>query len=220
MHSTLLIAAALVVGPGLGPAPVPPAVPSDTPAVQIRLNHDGRYRAGDRVKVQVRIRDDGYLLVLHIDAEGRLRVLFPLNPGDDSFVRGGHELEIRGRGDRSAFAAAQPGRGTVYAAVSSAPFQLAPYTEGGQWDLRALDRVPASRDVEAELNDFVRGMATTHFDYDLLRYDVAGPSVAGAGRPHGGWAYRSYAPRGGTQVFIGFGFGFAHRGIHGFHRVH
>ena len=41
-----------------------------------------------RVQGTFRVDDDAYVLVGHIDAEGTLRVIFPLNPGDDGLVRG------------------------------------------------------------------------------------------------------------------------------------
>src|SRR5712691_12843263 len=90
--------------------------------VTVRLNHD-QYRAGDRARVYVETAQDGYLVVLHADAEGRVRVLFPLDPSDDDFVRGGKRFEVRGRGDRDAFQIeSDEGSGTVLAAVAKDPF--------------------------------------------------------------------------------------------------
>ena len=65
------------------------ATAGDDPAIQIWISNDRRFLPGDRAKVQVRTRQDGYLLVFHVDPAGHLRVLFPIDPGDDSFVRGG-----------------------------------------------------------------------------------------------------------------------------------
>ena len=79
------------------------SVGGDDPAIQIWISNDRRFLPGDRAKVQVRTREDGYLLVLHADPDGHLRVLFPLDPGDDNFVRGGPKYEIRGRGGRESF---------------------------------------------------------------------------------------------------------------------
>ena len=69
---------------------------------RVTLNHQ-TYNRGDRARVTVRVRDDGYVVVLHEDADGHVRVLFPVDPGDDNFLKGGQEYEIRGRGDREAF---------------------------------------------------------------------------------------------------------------------
>ena len=149
-----------------------PAVQNDDPAVQLWISNDRRFLPGDRVKVHVRSEDDGYLVVLHTDPDGHLRVLFPLDPGDDNYVRGGKRYEIRDRGDREAFEADRTGRGTVYAAVSRAPFRFEGYVLGDHWDYRTLapDRLP--REPEAELTELVRRLAGGSFDYDVLTYDV------------------------------------------------
>ena len=70
------------------------------------------------------MRDDGYVVVLHADANGRVRVLFPVDPGDDNFMKGGQDYEIRGRGDKDAFQVTSTGAGTVYAAVSMDPMHF------------------------------------------------------------------------------------------------
>ena len=76
--------------------------PNDPPAVRVQLNHD-QFRSGDNARVYVETARDGYLIVLHADPQGRVRVLFPLDPSDDDFVRGGRRQELRGRSDRDAF---------------------------------------------------------------------------------------------------------------------
>src|SRR5580765_2634580 len=90
--------------------------------VRIELNHD-QYSAGDKARVYVRSEQDGYLVVLHADPAGRVRVLFPLDPSDDDFIRGGKKFEIRGRNNRDAFQIdGTEGSGLVIAAVSPDPF--------------------------------------------------------------------------------------------------
>src|SRR3989442_1340967 len=114
-------------------AAAPPSLlskPPDRP-VHVWLSDDGNYEFGDRAKVHVQASQDGYLIVLHADPNGRVRVLFPVDPTldldltpspnevivgrvdgeensdatDDHFVRGGRKVEIKGRGDRVAFVA-------------------------------------------------------------------------------------------------------------------
>jgi len=63
---------------------------TDDPPVKVWLNHDNYFQRGDKARVNVRLAEDGYVLVLRADAEGRVRVLFPLDPSDDNFVRGDH----------------------------------------------------------------------------------------------------------------------------------
>ncbi len=50
------------------------------PAIQITLNGGGNYYPGGLVNVRVTTNDDGYLIVFRVDGDGRIRVLFPLDP--------------------------------------------------------------------------------------------------------------------------------------------
>ena len=173
MITALLLPLLLVAGPAEGAVRADRAVGGDDPAIQLWINNDRTFLPGDRAKVQVRAREDGYLLVLHVDPDGILRVLFPLDPTDDNFVRGGKKYEIRGRGGRESFSAdGKSGRGTVYAAVSHGPFRFDQFVLGDHWDYRTLapQRLPA--DPEPDLNELVRRMADASFDYDILTYNV------------------------------------------------
>lgn len=170
MISALLLPLLLAAHPGGAPIR---AAAGDDPAIQIWINNDRRFLPGDRAKVQVRAREDGYLLVLHVDPDGYLRVLFPIDPNDDNFVRGGRKYEIRGRGGRESFTADDHrGRGTIYAAISRDPYRFDQFVLGDHWDYRNLapQRLPA--DPEQDLNDLVRRMVDNSFDYDVLTYDV------------------------------------------------
>ena len=93
-------------------APAQPAAATrDDPPIRLWISNDRRFLPGDRAKVQVRTEYDGYLIVFHVDPEGRLRVLFPLDPDKDNFVRGDKKYEVRGRGGREAFEVDATGRG-------------------------------------------------------------------------------------------------------------
>ncbi|HEU4585548.1 MAG TPA: DUF4384 domain-containing protein [Gemmatimonadaceae bacterium] len=143
------------------------------PSIRVSLNRTD-FEPGDQARVTVSVRDDGYLLVLRLSPDGYVRVLFPLDPGDDNFVRGNGSYEIRGRGDREAFTvSSSSGTGTVYAAWSTEPFRFDDYVLGDHWDYRALDGSQMQGDAEAALTELVQRMSTGHFDYDLVSYSVA-----------------------------------------------
>jgi hypothetical protein len=169
MISTLLLPLLIAGGPDLAP---PAATPHDDPPIQLWIGNDRRFFPGERAKVEVRTKDDGYLIVFHVDPEGYLRVLFPLDPDKDNFMRGGKKYEVRGRGGREAFEADARGRGTVYAAVARDPFRFEGFVLDDHWDYRALAPSRLSSNPEAELNELVRRMAQGNFDYDLLSYEV------------------------------------------------
>ena len=151
-----------------------PATTQDAdPAVKIWVS-DTDVRLGDRVKTHVRTEYDGYLVVLHAEADGRVRVLFPLDPGDDNFIRGGKKYEVRGRGDRRSFQVyAGEGTGTVYAAFSRDPFAFDGLVRGDHWDYTLADTWTVEEDDEAELTDFALRLASgAYFDYDLVQYSI------------------------------------------------
>jgi hypothetical protein len=143
------------------------------PSIRVTLDRTD-YEPGDQARVTVSVRDDGYLLVLRLSPDGYVRVLFPLDPGDDNFVRGNGSYEIRGRGDRDAFTvSSSSGTGTVYAAWSTEPFRFNDYVLADHWDYRVLDGSQMQGDAEAALTELAQRMSTGRFDYDLVSYSVA-----------------------------------------------
>jgi uncharacterized protein DUF4384 len=149
------------------------AMPSDDPPIRVSLNHDGYFQRGDKARVNIELAEDGYVVVLRADADGRVRVLFPLDPGDDAFVRGGRKMEVRGRGDREAFFIDdREGAGLVLAARSATPLRFDEFVRGDHWDYRVLSVGEAgSGDREAALLEIVQRMAPDgHFDYDAVSY--------------------------------------------------
>src|SRR6266550_3778885 len=169
---------------------------TDDPPVKVWLNHDNYFQRGDNARVNVRLADDGYLLVLRADAEGRVRVLFPLDPSNDNFARGHETIEVRGRGDREAFFVDdREGSGLVLAARSTTPFKFDEFVRGDHWDYRVLDARQAGDDKEAALVDMVQRMTPDgHFDYDAVTYVVASARAY----------YDSYYP----QYAVNYGYGF------------
>jgi Domain of unknown function (DUF4384) len=208
--------------PALSPA-APRHIRSSDPPIRVKLSEDN-YARGDRAKVRVRAAEDGYLLVLRADAEGRIRVLFPIDPTDPGRITGGHDFEVRGRGDREAFVVSErEGSGTVIAAVSAEPFQYDAYTRAGHWDYRALAADSSGDDAEATLVDLVDRMSGGHFDYDVATYSVSAayrtrhysagwydPWYPGFYSPYYPYYPWYYGPRVGFRATIGFGFGRGH----------
>ena len=168
----------LVLLVSVGRAVTPPTARSMTgdPPVQLWLSSDGDYEYGARAKVHARAARDGYLIVVQADADGRVRVLFPLDPQGQQQVRSGKKYELKGRGDREAFVVTDSGgRGTVLAAFSQTPFRFDQFAKAGHWDYAALSDPSVKVDPEAGLLDIVQRMqaADEHFDYDVSTYTAA-----------------------------------------------
>src|SRR2546427_909761 len=116
------------------------AVASDPP-VRVWFNSDGHYEFGDRAKVYAQAAQDGYLVVLRADAQGHVRVLFPIDPDGNQQIRGDKKDELKGRGGREAFVVDDTsGHGTVLAAVAKTPFQFDEFAKNGVFATAARDR--------------------------------------------------------------------------------
>ena len=214
-----LLATLLVASPAPDTARAAIATP---PPIQITLNNGGSYYPGGMVSVRVETADDGYLLVFRVDGDGRIRVVFPLDPDADAFVRGGKEYELRGRGDRSTFQADdRGGSGMVYAALSRTPFVVRDFSQNGHWDYDMLRLRDSSMDAESDLTAIVTQMTNrARFDYDAVGYrvqEIAGTAAAGApGGYYPGLYDPYYNPRWrcmscgwgypGSQFSVGFGY--------------
>src|SRR5712691_12307089 len=78
--------------------------------------------------VYVTLREPGYLVLLHVDAIGRIRVLSPLDPYDDTAISGDAPVEI------SIPPEAQGNPSTFIAVRSRWPFDFAALQAGPTWN--------------------------------------------------------------------------------------
>ena len=211
--SAVFLATAVATGPT-----VPPGA-----GVRLSLNAGGDYRPGDRVSVEVEPDEDGYLVVFRVDGDGYVRVIFPLDPDLDPFVRGNRRYELRGRGERQSFLADdRGGTGLVLAVLSRSPLDFSDYAFDSHWDYERLRLDDPAGDAEAQLLEIARRMnRDSRFSYDVTGYRVWGPGyesdrtvvVSGGGYdPYYdpsysclacGWGY----PRSGVSITIGGHYG-------------
>jgi len=170
------------------------AAPTDGPPLQIWMNNDRRFRPGDRVRLQIDADVDGYLLVLNYDTDGRLRVLFPLDPRDDATVRAGRRYEVRGDDGSGAFRAGGDGTGLIYSAIAREPWRLDDLVLDGRWDYARLSIDPSSDNPEAAITELVQQLSGPGgFDYDLAGYRVYGTTTT--------YSYGDYGVRGPIYVY-------------------
>ena len=82
------------------------------------------YTRGERVRLYFRIDQDAYVTIFRVDTDGRVRVLFPRDPWEDNFARGGRDLEVDGRalGSDAFTIDDYPGVGYLFAVTSADPF--------------------------------------------------------------------------------------------------
>ena len=61
---------------------------ADEVGPRVNVTADFDYGESRSVDVTFHMYDDAYVIVGHLDASGRLKIVFPSSPGDDGFVRG------------------------------------------------------------------------------------------------------------------------------------
>jgi hypothetical protein len=149
------------------------------PGVRLWTKQGEAYRQADRVQVFFSTERDAYVTVLRVDTDGRVRVLFPAEPGDSNFARGGETYTVAGPDHRDAFIVDDPpGVGYIFAVASRDPFAYDAFTENDHWSLEAIASSSDGRiqdDPNASLQNLVQQiMLEGYADYDtqLLRYDV------------------------------------------------
>lgn len=193
--------------------PAAAEAPRQDPGIRVWLNKSGYVEPMEKVRAYLRTGVDGFVIVLHAEPSGRVRVLFPLDPEDDAWVRAGQDFEIRSRSDREAFVVYDgSGAGVILAAVSRDPFRFDGMVLNRHWDYRAAE-FGVGNDAESDLLALVQRMTGGGwFDYDVVRYDVATYFVAdGGGTTYHlslyGPAYAGHYWAGGVGFTIGFGTG-------------
>lgn len=165
---------------------------ADGPRVRVTANFEND--AGSRrVEAYVHADDDAYVLVGHIDATGRLRIVYPARPTDDGFVRGGHvyrvpsffggfvdEYRYRRATDytrlsmvRSRTDSYDAGTGYVFVIASWRPMQLERVTDGNRWssyELSSEEYLTDPREAVDELAQVVAGDSREAYTVEYAHY--------------------------------------------------
>lgn len=213
----MLMSLLLLASHGFTAAPAAAPAAAQDPPVRVWFNSDGNYALGDRAKVYAKSAQDGYLIVLRADAAGRVRVLFPLDPGGDQRITGGKKYELKSRAGREAFIADDTsGHGTVLAAIAQSPFRVDEFVREGRWDLRALSTDDVREDPEVGLIDLARRMNAPdgQFDYDVETYVVSEQYARRLySYPHAGLGWWGYDPWWGYGRRFGHGFWYGPRRV-------
>jgi hypothetical protein len=145
--------------------------PAGDPGVRVWVT-DTLYQVGAGARVYVKLREPGYLVVLHTDALGRIRVLYPVAPGNQSVLPADAPYEVTGPDDGATFRVETRGRGTLLAARSPHPFQFDPLRHANRWDYeQALLLQPTAGNAFAALLDIADRVADGQpYDFDVTAY--------------------------------------------------
>lgn len=181
--SFALAALAAATLPAKAPAPADPtsviakwveAQDPDRPRVDVWVNRDDPYQRGDQARVYFKADRDAYVTIIRIDTDGRMRVLFPIDPWEDNFARGGKTFEVLGRDRDEAFRVDDyPGVGYIFAIASDDAFQYDDIVRGDHWDYRTISDGRVRGDPYVAVSDLAdRIAADGNYDYDVASYDV------------------------------------------------
>src|SRR6185503_19529760 len=147
------------------------------PRIEVWSNHgDAVYTRSQGVRVYFRADQDGFVTLFRVDTDGRVRVLFPRDPWEDNFVRGGREYEALGNNSRDAFFVDDyPGVGYLFAVVAADPFDYAAIESGNHWDYRTIADGRVRGDPYVALTDLAERIVPENYadwDYDITPYYV------------------------------------------------
>ena len=149
------------------------------PRIELWTNRgDGAvYTRGESVQLYFRLDQDAYVTIFRIDTDGRVRVLFPREPWEDNFARGGREFQVDGSQlGRDAFAIDDyPGVGYLFAVAAPDPFVYDQIERGDHWDYRVIADGRVRGDPYVALTDLAQRIVPEGYadwDYDVVTYNV------------------------------------------------
>jgi hypothetical protein len=146
-----------------------------TPNVQLWVSGANFYHRGERARVYFRTDDDAFVVVVRIDTDGRMRMLYPESPSDDNFARGGVTYRVSGYGRESFYVDDHPGMGYIFAIASWRKLDLDQISLSRRWDYQQIgDRITGDpfaivHDLAARLtgnreDDYALDVAEYHVD--------------------------------------------------------
>src|SRR5467141_1527528 len=135
------------------------------------------YTRGERVRLYFRLDQDAYVTIFRVDTDGRVRVLFPREPWEDNFARGGRDFEVDGNElAREAFTIDDyPGVGYLFAVASADAFVYDGVESGDHWDYRVIADGRVRGDPYVAMTDLAQRIVPegyTDWDYDVISYNV------------------------------------------------
>ena len=142
--------------------------------ISVWADRERPYRRGERARIYFRTDEPGYVTVLRVDTDGRIRTLFPLEPWGGAKVLGGRTHEVADTRNGSSYTIDDdPGIGYLFAITSPLPFQYDDITRGDYWDFRVIDDGRIQGDPYVALTDLAGRIAPRgDYQYDITPYYV------------------------------------------------
>ena len=168
MIRTTMLTLTLALGlPIAGHSELPIADPrsfSRGPGIRVWTNSGDVVRRSERVRVYYRTERDAFVTVLRVDTDGRVSVLFPRHPDDDSWAEAGRSYSVSNWDRGTAFVVDDyAGVGYIFAIASEAPFEYRPIHDGQRWHFRDISDGRIHGDPRASLEELMVAMLPPDF---------------------------------------------------------
>ena len=100
---------------------------------EIWTNHsDNEFYIGDNIALNYRVNNDAFVAIYSVDTRGRVRLLFPADPNDDNYVRGGVTYRLPdGRDDYDLSVTGPEGTETIQIVASRERFPIPDWYNNG-----------------------------------------------------------------------------------------
>jgi len=170
------------------------------------------YTGSRRLRANVHLDDDAYVVVGQISPDGILRIVFPQDPSDDGFLRGNHSYQtaefFAGFEDQYRFRAASSpwgrvgpgsrnsydnGFGYLFVIASWRPLRSDRFSTGGEWD-----------SFELVDNEYLRDPTPAVYEFAAL---LAGPNREAYTVKFANYSSTQYAYDGGLSDRSAYGYG-------------
>jgi hypothetical protein len=140
--------------------------------VEVWTNRDELFQPGESARVYFRSDENAYVTVFRVDTDGRVEVLFPTEPWENNYARGGRRYQIdRYRGRHAFIADEYPGQGYLFAVASRDPYNYAAIVTGERWDYRYIaDDGRIVGDPYAALTELIDVIVPAA--YEVINYDI------------------------------------------------
>ena len=167
---------------------------ADEVGPRVTVTADFDYAGGSReVQARFHMYDDAYVVVGHLDAGGRMKIVFPSQPGDDGFVRGDKVYQVptffAGFADEYAWRYSEyrnryhsvssrndsydAGLGYVFVIASWRPMRLDRIADGNRWqtyDVSDESYMADPREAIEELGSVIAGDNREAYTIEYAHY--------------------------------------------------
>jgi hypothetical protein len=159
------------------------------PGATIRADFSS-FGGSRRVQASFRMYDDAYVVVGHLDAGGRLQIVFPTDPSDDGFVRGGKSYNVpaffagftgeyayqrsinryRFQSMSSRLDSYDGGVGYVFLVASWRPMRLDRISDGGRWQTYEITDISYMSDPREAVEELAAAIAADNREAYTVKY--------------------------------------------------